>query len=323
MKKFYLSFAVLALFAVWFAVGLGHPAAANGTASPLVSPNLVISQFQAGGTTNFNDEFIEVHNTASTAVDLNGFRVVYRSQDGGNDVTFLAWASTTVLQPGQFYLIAATSYTGSVTPDATFNNTTCQCALAAANGGLAIRQGDANTGAVILPAGWYQVLDTDYSGSGYSRGHIVPSGDRTRSIPDNSATFLMTNMMPQLAANNEGPWNDFENYLRSLANGGDEIYIISGPTGNQGLIAGGKVGAPQYTWKVVLILPNGNNDLERVSKATRAFGIVVPKFSPITTNLWRNYRVTVDAVENITGHNFFSEIPKNTQELIERKRDKL
>src|SRR5207248_6889700 len=43
-----------------------------------------------------------------------------------------------------------------------------------------------------LPAGWYQVQANDYSGSGYERGHMCPSGDRTRSVADNSATFLMT-----------------------------------------------------------------------------------------------------------------------------------
>mgnify|MGYP000047014623 FL=1 len=568
MKKFGLSLAVLGLIAAWFMAGDERSNASTKPVELLVSPNLVISQFQAGGTSNSNDEFIEILNTSSAAVDLNGYRVVYRSQDGVNDVNFLAWTTSTILQPGQYYLIASTSYTGSVIPDATYNNSTCQCALAAANGGLAIRLGAANTGSVIdavgwgtgsniffegsrttapgnsnskkradlgcqdtdnnaadfatqtpsgprnstmapaacsggsstlfasmsagpttvapggttlftvnvqpatspastgvavignfsniggpasqplfddgtngdsapgdniysyianvaqnatggtfpvavqvsdvqgrsinlslnitvnapypgedplllgnpsyattdvvnennylmekpqytlaynrskatanwvawrldntwvgsaprqddfrpdpsLPAGWYQVLDSDYSGSGFSRGHIVPSGDRTRSIADNSATFLMTNIMPQLAANNEGPWNDLESYLRSLAASGNEVYTVSGPTGQQGTIAGGKVVVPQYTWKVVLILPNGNNDLLRVTRSARALGIVVPNFAPITFNTWRNYRVTVDAVEYLTGHNFFSEIPKNTQELIERKRDKL
>jgi endonuclease G len=172
-----------------------------------------------------------------------------------------------------------------------------------------------------LPAGWYQVTDQDYSSSGYDRGHMCPSGDRTRSIPDNSATFLMTNFIPQLGANNQGPWNDFEIYSRSLANSGNEIYIITGPKGNIGTIAGGKIVVPQYTWKVVLVLPNGSDDLHRINKGTRAFGIIVPNQPPITTTQWRAFRVTVDAVEYLTGYDFFSNIPKNTQEMIERRRD--
>ncbi|MEG4996188.1 DNA/RNA non-specific endonuclease [Microcoleus sp. B4-D4] len=32
----------------------------------------------------------------------------------------------------------------------------------------------------------------DYTGSGCDRGHIAPSGDRTRNEADNSSTFLMT-----------------------------------------------------------------------------------------------------------------------------------
>jgi DNA/RNA endonuclease G (NUC1) len=173
-----------------------------------------------------------------------------------------------------------------------------------------------------LPAGWYQVTDGDYSGSGYDRGHMTPSGDRTRSIPDNSATFLMTNIVPQTAANNQGPWEEFETYCRALVNSGNEIYIYSGVHGNFGTIAGGRIVVPTTTWKVVIVLPNGSNDLQRVSRATRAFGIIVPNQPPPNINApWRNFRVTVDAVEALTGYNFFSNVPKNTQELIERRRD--
>ncbi len=174
-----------------------------------------------------------------------------------------------------------------------------------------------------LPTGWYQVTDNDYSGSGYDRGHLSPSGDRTRSVADNSATFLMTNMMPQLAANNQGAWEDLESYCRTLAGQGNELYIMAGPTGNIGTIAGGRVVVPQVTWKVVLVIPNGTNDLERINKQTRAFGIIVPNQPPININApWRQYRVTVEAIENLTGYNFFSLVPKNTQEIIERRRDR-
>jgi endonuclease G len=67
-----------------------------------------------------------------------------------------------------------------------------------------------------LPSGWYRVQGTDYSGSGYDRGHMCPSADRTLTIADNSATFLMTNMIPQAPDNNQGPWANLESYCRSL-----------------------------------------------------------------------------------------------------------
>lgn len=174
-----------------------------------------------------------------------------------------------------------------------------------------------------LPSGWYQVLDGDYSGSGYDRGHMTPSGDRTRSIPDNSATFLMTNIIPQLSANNQGPWEEFETYCRTLAGQGNEIYIFSGVHGNIGTIAAGRVVVPAVTWKVVLILPNGDNDLSRANKSTRVFGIIVPNQPPVNINApWRDFRVTVNAVENLTGYDFFTNIPRTSQEIIERRVDR-
>lgn len=172
-----------------------------------------------------------------------------------------------------------------------------------------------------LPAGWYQATTFDYSGSGYDRGHMTPSGDRTRSVVDNSATFLMTNIIPQHPDNNQGPWADFEVYLRTLAQEGKELYIVSGVLGNVGTIAGGKIVVPEATWKVVLVLLNGNNDLQRINKATRTIAIVIPNQTVNRNAGWRAFRTTVNGVEALTGYDFFSEVPKNTQELIERRRD--
>lgn len=47
-----------------------------------------------------------------------------------------------------------------------------------------------------LPAGWYRGKTSDYTGSGFDRGHLCPSADRTFTLEDNSATFLMTNIIP-------------------------------------------------------------------------------------------------------------------------------
>ncbi|OUJ70282.1 hypothetical protein BXP70_24615 [Hymenobacter crusticola] len=48
-----------------------------------------------------------------------------------------------------------------------------------------------------LPAGWYRVTTNSYTGSGFDRRQNCPSANRTNSVEDNSATFLLNNIMPQ------------------------------------------------------------------------------------------------------------------------------
>jgi endonuclease G len=177
-----------------------------------------------------------------------------------------------------------------------------------------------------LPAGWYQVKATDYTGSGFDRGHHTPSADRTNTIASNSATFLMTNMMPQSPDNNQGPWESLESYCRTLVSSGNELYIIAGGSGSGGTgsnggttftVASGHVSVPSQTWKVIVVLPAGSNDVSRVTSSTRTIAVIMPNTQGIRTVPWRNYRVSVDQVEALTGYDFFSSVPATVQSAIE------
>ncbi len=167
-----------------------------------------------------------------------------------------------------------------------------------------------------LPTTWYHVTATDYSGSGYDRGHMCPSGDRTNTVANNSATFLMTNMIPQAPTNNQQTWANLESYSRTLATSGNELYIISGGQGTSGYIAGGKVSIPTYTWKVIMVLPNGTNDVSRVTTSTRLIAVFIPNNNSVVSD-WKQYRVSVDYVEQMTGYNFFSNVADSTENAIE------
>jgi endonuclease G, mitochondrial len=191
--------------------------------------------------------------------------------------------------------------------------------------GSAPRQDDFRSD-TTLPAGWYRVLGTDYSGSGFDRGHYCPSADRTSTVADNSATFLMTNMMPQSPDNNQGPWADLEDYARTLVNAGNELHIVMGGAGQGGTgsnggitmtIAGGHVQVPAQTWKVILVQPQGTGDVARVTTSTRVIAVVMPNVQGIRTNTWQQYRVSVDEVEQLTGYDFFSNVPTSIQAVIE------
>ena len=191
--------------------------------------------------------------------------------------------------------------------------------------GSAPRQNDYRAD-TTLPAGWYQVQGTDYSGSGFDRGHMTPSADRTITVADNSATFLMTNMIPQAPDNNQGPWEALESYCRTLVGAGNELYIISGGIGTGGTgsnggttttIANGHVTVPAQTWKVIIVLPVGTNDVSRVTTSTRTIAVIMPNTQGIRTTDWRTYRVSVDQVEALTGFDFFSNVPVGIQAVIE------
>jgi len=173
-----------------------------------------------------------------------------------------------------------------------------------------------------LPAGWYRVQGTDYSGSGYDRGHMTPSADRTKTVADNSSTFLMTNMIPQLPANNQGPWANLESYCRTLVSSGNELYVVSGGYGVNGTIASGHVTVPLQTWKVIIVIPSGTNDAARVTSTTRTIAVVMPNSGAINSD-WRTYRVSVDSVEALTGFDFFSNVADPAENAIESVVDNL
>jgi len=85
-----------------------------------------------------------------------------------------------------------------------------------------------------LPANFYRMTTDDYSASGYDRGHMCPSADRTDSADDNKQVSFMSNIIPQAQNNNQGVWGNFEDYCRTPAQSGDELLIICGPAGFNG-----------------------------------------------------------------------------------------
>jgi len=195
--------------------------------------------------------------------------------------------------------------------------------------GSAPRQDDFRAD-TTLPSGCYRVTSSDYTGSGFDRGHMAPSADRTNTIANNSATFLMTNMIPQAPDNNQGVWANLENYSRSLVTGQNkELYIIagsygSGGTGSNGTrttIANGNVTVPARTWKVIVILDRPNNGASSVTTNTRVIAVDIPNTQGVRYDDWRNYRVSVDYIEGQTGYNLLSNVSSSVQSVIEARVD--
>ncbi len=166
-----------------------------------------------------------------------------------------------------------------------------------------------------LPDSFRRVQYYDYSGSGYDRGHMVPAADRFADESLMEETFLMTNIVPQTGDLNQFPWNKLESYARGIARSGSELYTIAGVYGEKGRLRG-KVTIPTNCWKVIVIIPRGQNGITR---STRIIAVDMPNIDGIENENWQRYQTTVREIEQRTGLDLFSAIPRDVQDIIETK----
>jgi endonuclease G len=68
----------------------------------------------------------------------------------------------------------------------------------------------------------------DFERSGYDRGHMTPSGD-AYSASSQSATFELSNMVPQDSENNRHLHNGIESAIRKETKRVGDLYVITGP----------------------------------------------------------------------------------------------
>jgi uncharacterized repeat protein (TIGR01451 family) len=175
-----------------------------------------------------------------------------------------------------------------------------------------------------LPPNFYRVTTDDYSGSGYDRGHMCPSADRTDSTNDNKLVFFMSNIIPQASGNNSGVWGTFEGYCRTLAESGNEVLITCGPSGFNGTLIQPslRVFVPQYTWKIVVVVPANSepNALDRIDAATRVIALKIPNSNGVSSS-WQNYVTSARQIEVDTGYTFFTALSSDIAAALRDKVD--
>ncbi len=172
-----------------------------------------------------------------------------------------------------------------------------------------------------LPENFYHVKHSDYTNSGYDRGHMVMSEERTQTAEDNKTTFLLTNIIPQTPDLNRGVWLRFETYCNDLCwNQDKELFVVSGPIihSKATLNDAGIVPIPDSCFKIVVVLDRGQS-LKDVTSSTQVIAVVMPNIAGISKDPWENYQTTVRRIEYSTGYDFLNLLPKSIQDTIETK----
>ena len=146
---------------------------------------------------------------------------------------------------------------------------------------------------------------TDYRGSGYDRGHMVPAGDNHCSPEAMGDTFFLTNICPQCLAFNRGYWNKLEKHVRDLTKEYQNVYVITGPLYLPTIEENGKryvkyeviglndVAVPTHFFKVI-ILENWQGD-----KETKAY--ILPNEAIEDKTPVAIFETTVQKVEKAAG----------------------
>ncbi|MCH3917323.1 MAG: DNA/RNA non-specific endonuclease [Spirochaetia bacterium] len=149
----------------------------------------------------------------------------------------------------------------------------------------------------------------DYRGSGYDRGHLLPSAARKASENEQSATFYMSNMSMQAPKFNRGIWKELEETVRTFADRAGRVYVVSGPVLTDGpfkTVGKDKVAVPKEFYKVVLV---DNPD------ETKGIGFIVPnegsKKDP------KDFAVSIDKVEQLTDLDFYPNLPDTIENKVE------
>ncbi|MCD4744061.1 MAG: DNA/RNA non-specific endonuclease [Desulfobacteraceae bacterium] len=148
----------------------------------------------------------------------------------------------------------------------------------------------------------------DYSSTGFDRGHLCPAADNKMSELANRESFLLSNMSPQLPIFNRGIWAELESWVRDQAEIYSTIYIVTGPVfvNNLGTLGNNKVTIPGYFYKALLRFDG--------TKA-KTIGFLLPQVG--ATGQIKDYIVTVNTLETLTGLDFYPELSSSVENRVE------
>ncbi len=157
-----------------------------------------------------------------------------------------------------------------------------------------------------------QASDDDYA-MPFEKGHLVPCEPMTFNELAMKETFYYTNCVPQYEKVNSGRWRTLEKLVNNWTIDNLELMIFTGNVVNENSQQRGPhdVVVPDFCFKVVL---------DYRQPEIKAIAFIVPNKDEKLRAI-KNYIKTIDEVEQLTGFDFFADLPKEEQEKFESVSD--
>lgn len=158
-----------------------------------------------------------------------------------------------------------------------------------------------------------QAVKPDYINSTYSRGHLNPSLHH-QTHEDRSASFTLTNVVPQKAGSNDGPWEVLEQRVNQTLEAFclGKAYIVTGVMpyrDEEHWLKNHRVAVPEYLWSAYCC-PRYNKSLPKelegtfptyaaVGRNDRSSSEEIVPVSPTAKKQFRGYDVRRMSLETL------------------------
>jgi endonuclease G len=155
-----------------------------------------------------------------------------------------------------------------------------------------------------------KVSHGSYTNSGFDRGHMAPnSAIATRfGAAAQKETFLMSNIVPQAPGLNRGIWRLLEDRIVNVYSVAfEEVWVTTGPIydSKEEEISSG-VEIPDGFFKIIIDEDKGK---------LRVLSFLIPETA--SKQSFDQFLTSVDQIEQLTGLDFFTELPDPDEEKLE------
>jgi len=146
-----------------------------------------------------------------------------------------------------------------------------------------------------------------YTKSGYDRGHLCPAADMKLNAISMTESFYMSNMSPQAPSFNRGIWFKLEDKVRDWALQKNGLYVVTGPLLNKSCgTVNQKITVPCAYYKIVF---------KQTKAGVEAIAFLLANAG--STQPLKQFVVTIDYLETLTGIDFFASLPDNQEAKFE------